>query len=927
MKEALVRKGEYIWELPKNSVEGQKVPVILYISEALFELLEEDAIRQAANAATLRGVQKAIYVMPDVHVGYGFPVGGVMATDTETGIISPGSVGYDINCLPEGTEILSEFGYRFKIENFSGENLIGISEDLNSRISKPVLLFKKRAGRLLKIKTRLGYELFLTPDHPVLTPACMKEARFLNEGDLVGIYPFRGIDYERPEEFPILETTGNPNHDRELCKRGLLPLHSTSDKLPILLKLMGYITGDGNLGIDRVNIYGSKQDLQRIAEDLSRLGFRACGVYTTEENYLYVPSKSFVSLLRSLGVPFGRKTTQDFYVPQWIFRLPRWMKRLYLAGLFGAEMNKPMTSNGYNFINLTFSLSKREGYVESGRRFVDQIKELLEDLGIKTQTPEEFGDRKSVKLRLSISMEEENLLRFLEEVSYEYSYYKERLARLASAYIRYKRFLREVKESKAEKARLMKACGMDVREISERLSVNKKFVERSVYENRKEVRIGKDAPRFEDWIRENTKGDVLWDRVESIEEVSHDGWVYDFTVKEKEHNFIAQNFVVSNCGVRLIATNLSSKDVAPKIKEIMGEILRNVPAGVGSTGDIRLSRSSMEEVLLKGARWAVEHGYGFEEDLEHIESFGALPDADPSKASPEAYERGSDELGTVGSGNHFVEVQAVEEIYDEDTARKLGIHEGQVTVMVHSGSRGFGHQVCTDYLKIAVRVLPKYGIELPDPQLACMPFLSNEGQDYFRAMCAAANYAFANRQILGFKTANTVRRFLGLSWEEFGYRLIYDHAHNIAKVEEHRVGNRLKKVVVHRKGATRAFPPYNPEVPPAYRDVGQPVIIPGDMGRASYLLVGQQESMSKSFGSACHGAGRVMSRRKAKKFVKEQGLEKVIAGLTVVARGKGTIMEEIPQAYKDVSEVVRVINDLGIAKVVARLKPLGTLKG
>ncbi|RLJ70424.1 tRNA-splicing ligase RtcB [Hydrogenivirga caldilitoris] len=382
-----------------------------------------------------------------------------------------------------------------------------------------------------------------------------------------------------------------------------------------------------------------------------------------------------------------------------------------------------------------------------------------------------------------------------------------------------------------------------------------------------------------------------------------------------------------NCGVRLIATNLQSKDVAPKIKELMQEVLKNVPAGVGSTGDIRLSPSSMEEVLVKGAKWAVEHGYGLEEDLEHIESFGSLPNADPSKASHEAYERGSDELGTVGSGNHFVEVQMVEEIYDEEIAQKLGLHEGQVTIMVHSGSRGFGHQVCTDYLKVAVRVLPKYGIELPDPQLACMPFLSNEGQDYFKAMCAAANYAFANRQILGFKTANTVRRFLGLSWEEFGYRLIYDHAHNIAKIEEHRVGSKLKKVVVHRKGATRAFPPYNPEVPPAYREVGQPVIIPGDMGRASYLLVGQPDSMEKSFGTACHGAGRVMSRRAAKRLVKEQGLERVIAGLTVVARGKGTIMEEIPQAYKDVSEVVRVIHELGIAKMVARLKPLGTLKG
>ncbi len=382
-----------------------------------------------------------------------------------------------------------------------------------------------------------------------------------------------------------------------------------------------------------------------------------------------------------------------------------------------------------------------------------------------------------------------------------------------------------------------------------------------------------------------------------------------------------------NCGVRLIATNLKAIDIAPKIKEIMKEVLKNVPAGVGSTSDIKLSKSQMKEVLVRGAGWAIDYGFGFPEDLQHIEGFGALPNADPDKASKEAYERGSDELGTVGSGNHFVEIQAVETIYDEIAAEKLGIWEGQVVIMVHSGSRGFGHQVCTDYLRIALKARDKYKIKLPDPQLACMPFSSPEGQDYFKAMNAAANYAFANRQIIGFKTANTVRKFLGISWEEFGYRLIYDHAHNIGKVEKHKVNGKELEVVVHRKGATRAFPPHNPEVPPAYRDIGQPVIIPGDMGRASFLLVGQPKSMDMSFGTACHGAGRVMSRRQAKKFVKEVGFEKVIGNLVVVARGKGTIMEEIPQAYKDVTEVVRVIDELGIAKAVAKLKPLGTLKG
>ncbi|MCS6998533.1 MAG: RtcB family protein [Aquificaceae bacterium] len=382
-----------------------------------------------------------------------------------------------------------------------------------------------------------------------------------------------------------------------------------------------------------------------------------------------------------------------------------------------------------------------------------------------------------------------------------------------------------------------------------------------------------------------------------------------------------------NCGVRLIATNLTVERVQPIRRELMQEILRKVPAGVGSTGKLKLSKDELSQVALKGARWAVERGFGFEEDLLHIESGGALPNADPSKVSDFAFERGSDELGTVGSGNHFVEIQYVDEVYDEEVAKSIGLKLGQVTLMVHSGSRGFGHQVCVDYLKTAKDALKKYSIEIPDMQLACMPFKSPEGQDYFKAMNSAANYAFANRQILGFLTADAVRSFLNLSWEEFGYRLIYDLAHNIGKLEEHRVDGKRKKLLVHRKGATRAFPPKNLDVPPLYRDVGQPVLIPGDVGRYSFLLVGKEGSMDMSFGSACHGAGRLMSRTKAKEYVKKEGLEKVLRDLVVVARGKGTVAEEIPQAYKDVSEVAKVVDALGIAGLVARFKPLGTLKG
>lgn len=382
-----------------------------------------------------------------------------------------------------------------------------------------------------------------------------------------------------------------------------------------------------------------------------------------------------------------------------------------------------------------------------------------------------------------------------------------------------------------------------------------------------------------------------------------------------------------NCGVRLISTNLTKDMVYPVRKELMEEVLRSVPSGVGSRGRIKLSKVQMDEVSLKGAVWAVEHGFGFKEDLEHIESSGVLPMADPDKVSNFAYERGSEELGTVGSGNHFVEVQAVDEVYDEEIAKKLGLGLNTVTLMVHSGSRGFGHQICVDYLKVAKDALSKYKIDIPDMQLACMPFSSEEGQNYFKAMNSAANYAFANRQVLGFLLADTVRRFLKISWEEMGYRVVYDLAHNIGKVEKHKVDGEEKEVLVHRKGATRAFPPYNPDIPQAYKEIGQPVLIPGDVGRYSFVLIGQEKSMNISFGSACHGAGRLMSRTKAKEYVRREGIERVLADLVVVARGKGTLMEEVPQAYKDVTEVVSVVHALGIAKLVARLKPLGTLKG
>ena len=360
------------------------------------------------------------------------------------------------------------------------------------------------------------------------------------------------------------------------------------------------------------------------------------------------------------------------------------------------------------------------------------------------------------------------------------------------------------------------------------------------------------------------------------------------------------------------------------------EVLYNdVPSGVGSKGRIRLSAADERKLLLKGARWAVENGMGEEPDLEKTESGGMIDGADPSLISAKAYERGRSQQGTLGSGNHFLEIQYVDEIYDEKAANSLGLFPDQVTVMIHTGSRGFGHQVCTDFLEVMERAVGKYGFVLPDRELACAPFSSPEAGDYLAAMRAAANYAWANRQCIMHWTREAFMKVLGRSPQSLGMGLVYDVAHNIAKVEDHVVNSRKMKLVVHRKGATRAFPPGHPELPAAYRHVGQPVLIPGDMGRASFVLLGTEKAMEETFGSTCHGAGRIMSRHQAIRKAKGRAIWRELAdrGIIVRSAGRETLAEEMSEAYKDISDVVDVVHRAGISKKVARLRPLGVVKG
>jgi tRNA-splicing ligase RtcB len=385
-----------------------------------------------------------------------------------------------------------------------------------------------------------------------------------------------------------------------------------------------------------------------------------------------------------------------------------------------------------------------------------------------------------------------------------------------------------------------------------------------------------------------------------------------------------------NCGVRLARTNLSYEEVAPKVDRLADALFEAIPAGVGSQGAIpNLSVEELRQVVREGAQWALSHGYAVPEDLEHTEENGCLPMAQPEKVSEHAYNRGRKQLGTLGSGNHFLEVSRVDHIYEPQVADALGIRLGQVTVLIHSGSRGLGHQTCDDYLRIISSAMSKYEIVLPDRQLAAVPICSPEGQDYLGAMAAAANFAWCNRQVMMHLAANAFMAALGIGRRELGFTLIYDVCHNIAKFEEHSVGGKTRKLWVHRKGATRAFPPGHPEVPAVYRQVGQPVIIPGDMGRASWVLVGQPGSMQRTFGTTCHGAGRAMSRTAAIKDAAGRRIDKELEARGVVARAQSRkgLAEEQPRAYKNVDDVVEVVDQAGLSRKVARMRPLGVIKG
>ena len=934
--------AENTWEISKRG--KMLVPAIIYASDALMEKISQDkTIQQATNVAYLPGIQKASYVMPDAHQGYGFAIGGVAAFDLDEGIVSPGGVGYDINCLTGDTKILDEFGGYKRLVDFE-ENAFDEEVTINNMIIKrlnvniqtlnlenkhieikPAIAFmKKGKERVYEIILSSGLKIKATKEHPFLTKEGMIPAEFILNQE-IAVNLFEG-----------------------------LPRQNNSEKELILAKLIGYLFGDGCLYFSNnkgyVVFYGQKEDLTDIQKDICRLGFNA-RIHTRTRNHkiktqygekefsstnseLHVKTKEFVSLMKNAGVPEGNKTRMTYSVPEWIKKSPLSVKRQFLAAFFGAELSSPATHSKTGFYSPILSQNKIDALSSSARLFMLEIARLLEELGIKVNkisVREEFINRykeKTKRFRLIISAEEDNLLKLWRNIGFEYNHKRNKLANISILYILLKKQENLKRKKLAEEIKQYRNMEFGISEVKKiyKNVINERFVERHYYENVNQ-RIALNFISFEDFkqqkLEEYDKFGAIFDKVCSITYYGKEE-VYDFNVKDN-HNFIANSFIVSNCGVRVLRTPFTANQIDKKRKELLDQLGRDVPAGVGRGGITKLTKDQLLEVLTKGGNWALNNNYGTKDDLKRTEEYGCMGNADVSACSEKAITRGMPQLGTLGAGNHFLEIQKVEEIYDKKIAKTFGIDKkDQILVMIHCGSRGFGHQTASDYIRL---MEDKYGVEnLPDRELINAPINSDLGQKYFKAMGCAINFAFANRQMIAHWTRQSFKKVMGSS---DGMDMVYDVCHNIAKIEKHTVDRKKKDLCIHRKGATRAFGPGREEIPQVYRKVGQPVIIPGSMGTASYILVGSKEGEKLSWSSTAHGAGRVMSRSAALKQFRGEAVKKALEkqDIQIKAGSWKGLAEEGPQSYKDIDEVIRVSDKLKLAKKVVKVVPYAVMKG
>lgn len=990
----LVQVDPYRWDIPKGG--DMRVPVRIFADRRLMEQIAQDrSPEQARNVATMPGIVGRSLAMPDMHWGYGFPIGGVAAFDPEKeGVVSPGGVGFDINCLAADTSVVHSLGYTMPIEKFAArwpkEHLRCQEFAAGREVTTPIMRFLAMPPRrpVWRLTTTTGRSVEATADHPFYTPYGMVELENLRPGDRVAVYPFEGVPYEEPGDRVLVaeedirasllgqEKDGRGNAMGQvlahLRRLGLLPLRYDSPQLPYLLKLLGYVMGNGRIhfvgrrGKGVTWFWGQPEDLEDIRADVAALGFTPSRIYIrkrrhaadaaygheelpSEEASFKVVGTGFAILLHALGAPIGSKPARGYTLPAWLFDAPLWQVRLFLAALFGAGLPAPRALSHHRFSCPILSMNKHTECVEN-YEFLQGVSRLLARFGVETRTigrrqeQRNADGRVSIRLRLVLSSKPLSLYNLWCRIGFEYNRRRRHLANVASQYLRLKLCAKApvytmpalLPAAVVLAGSSLAGAGQEPHSYPLGLPLGPEGLEYGNDEGRWDPNFGRELPTFDEFLSMATENlgesGMVWEEVKAIEPSDYRGLVYDFTVAHPDHNFIANGFVVSNCGVRLVRSNLALSDVEGKIRDLVAQLHRDVPAGVGSRGDIISDLTRARGALVKGAQWAIEQGYGWPEDAEHCEENGAMPGADPEVArrySPRAFERGRNQLGTLGSGNHFLEISVVDEVFDEEVARAFGLFRGQIVLQIHSGSRGFGHQICDDFTRLMGEATRKYGISLPDRQLACAPVNSPEGQAYLSAMACAANYAWANRQCLTHLARQALAHALKSTPEQLGLHLVYDVAHNIAKLERHRVEGQERLLCVHRKGATRAFPAGRPELPPAYREVGQPVLVPGDMGRASYVLVGLPQALEETWGSSCHGAGRVLSRAAAIKRGQGRNIRKELEakGIIVMSTEKDILAEEMPDAYKDVSNVVDVMHGAGLCRKVVRLRPLGVVKG
>ena len=960
--EFIQKQNNVEWIIPRTYKVGMHVPAKIIASQNIVANMDAQVYDQITNVATLPGIINHAYCMPDGHSGYGFPIGGVAAFDLKKGVISPGGIGFDINCLHPDTKILTHYGYYKKIKDFSRDLSDDISflevETGKKSADKPAAFMKKNADTsVINIETETGEEIILSTDHPLFDGSMFKEAGKIRENDTIVIHPFRGVEYEEPSDEIILneddikEVIGNrPKLLKELRDKDLIPLRYNSKKLPVLAKLVGFITGDGSIGSyyskkRKMNIWSSRvigrqEDLEEIRNDIKKLGYDANYIKTAVYNskiiqadrkekeicgtstQLFIISQSLSVLLHALGVPKGNKSRNATKVPEWIKKAPLWVKRLYLAGLFGAELAKPAQRKGekYRFIEPSFNQNKINSLERENMNFMLDIINLLLEFGVATN---KIYKQKGVinrrgeethKLSIRLSSKTENLTKLWGRIGYEYSKKRINTSMVALAYLNYK-----------------KAC---LKNLEEKQTITVTGMNQVNMPEIVQTRISRDFQTFDDFVSSHKIGDTpfVLDKVRKIRKTDYTGDVYDFMMNNRDHNFIANCIVSHNCGMRLIRTNLTIDDVRPRLKELVNLLFQKVPAGVGSSGFLKLTRDQFREVIVEGSRWCVEKGYGWEEDLRRTEEDGCMKGADTAAVSKKAIDRGITQIGTLGSGNHYLEIQVVKEdnIFDKHVAKEFGLFPGQIVVMFHCGSRGFGHQIGTDYLELFLDVMEKkYGIKILDKELACAPFESKEGQDYYKAMKCAVNMSFANRQVILHRVRECFSQVFKKSPEEMEMHQIYDVAHNIAKIEKHSVNNEEREVLVHRKGATRSFGPGREEIIDEYRHIGQPVIIGGSMETGSYLLLGTEKAMKETFGTTAHGSGRTMSRTRAKQLFRGDKLQRDMEqrGIYVKTVSMSGLAEEAGAAYKDVDEVIEATHTAGISKKIVKLVPIGNVKG